>query len=97
MNLTLTPTYFHSQSFENVQLQVKLELEHERRLRIQMALDDSEKRNVVLKREVETKTKHCEDLEKQMNEAQSKFKAKMKQVRKYHFFSSSFAFVKKIR
>jgi hypothetical protein len=70
----------HSQSFENVQLQVKLELEHERRLRIQTALDDSEKRNVVLKREVETKTKHCEDLEKQMNEAQSKFKGKMKQL-----------------
>ena len=79
----MTHSYFYSQSFENVQLQVKLELEHERRLRIQMALDDSEKRNVVLKRDVETKTKHCEDLEKQMNEAQSKFKAKMKQVGKY--------------
>ena len=76
----MTHSYFYSQSFENVQLQVKLELEHERRLRIQMALDDSEKRNVVLKREVETKTKHSEDLEKQMNEAQSKFKGKMKQV-----------------
>ena len=86
----MTHSYFYSQSFENVQLQVKLELEHERRLRIQTALDDSEKRNVVLKREVETKTKHCEDLEKQMNEAQSKFKGKMKQVQMFFFFLNLF-------
>ena len=31
-------TATHSKSFENVQLQVKMELEHERRLRTQMAL-----------------------------------------------------------
>ena len=45
-----------------------------------MALDDCEKRNVALKRDLESKTRHCEDLEKHMNEAQIKFDQKFKQV-----------------
>ena len=57
-----------------------MELEHERRLRTQMALDDSEKRNVVLKRELESKSKQCDDLEKRMNDAQHRFDQKLKQV-----------------
>merc|ERR1712087_719631 len=36
---------------ENVQLKVKMELEHERRLRTQQALDDAERRYFVLNRE----------------------------------------------
>jgi len=73
-------TATHSKSFENVQLQVKMELEHERRLRTQMALDESEKRNVALKRDLDTKSRNCEDLVKQMKDLQAKNDQKQKQI-----------------
>jgi len=65
---------------ENVQLQVKMELEHERRLRTQVALDDSEKKQVVLKREAENKAGQCQDLLKQLSKMKEKNEMAAKKV-----------------
>ena len=45
----------------NLQLRVKMELEHERRLRTQQALDDAERKYYILQRECEAKAKECQE------------------------------------
>ena len=65
---------------ENVQLQVRMELEHERRLRTQAALDESEKKQVILKRELDMKVQKNEELVKQIADAKEKCEARIKQV-----------------
>ena len=53
---------------ENVQLKVKMELEHERRLRTQDALDDAERRYFSLRRECDNKENEYKDIEKKLIE-----------------------------
>ena len=65
---------------ESVELQVKLELEHERRLRTQAALDDSEKRQVALKRELDLKSNQCQDLNRQLLHTKEKNEHAVKKV-----------------
>ena len=65
---------------ENVQLQVRMELEHERRLRTQAALDESEKKHSILKSELERKDKKNEELVKQISDAKEKCEVRIKQV-----------------
>ncbi len=60
-----------------------MELEHERRLRTQEALDASEKRQVSLKRDLEAKNRQCEDLLKQLSEAKEKNQVSVKKVCSY--------------
>lgn len=67
---------------EIVQLQVKLELEHERRIRTQAALDESEKMQVALKRELESRSKMCEDNDKFVQELKRKYELQMNKVHK---------------
>ena len=69
-----------STSNESVQLQVKMELEHERRLRTQLALDESEKKKVMLKREAESKAGQCQDLLKQLANMKEKHELAVKKV-----------------
>ena len=66
---------------ETVQLKVRMELEHERLVRTQVALDESEKKQVALKRELDTKTRQCEDLVKQLMDTKEKSEHRLKQVR----------------
>lgn len=65
---------------EESQWQVKMELEHERRLRTQAALDTSEKQGVTLRRELDNKTKQCEDLVKQLSDSKEKHQQVVKKV-----------------
>ena len=65
---------------ENVQLQVRMELEHERRLRTQAALDESEKKHSILKSELERKDKKNEELVKQISDVKEKCEVRIKQV-----------------
>ena len=48
--------------------------------------DESEKRNVALKRDLDTKSRNCEDLVKQMKDLQAKNDQKQKQVRSLSFY-----------
>ena len=70
------------QNSENTvtQLQVRMELEHERRLRTQADLDESEKKHVILKRELDSKARRNEDLAKQLVETKEKCEVRIKQV-----------------
>ena len=72
------------QNSENTvtQLQVRMELEHERRLRTQADLDESEKKHVILKRELDSKARRNEDLAKQLVETKEKCEVRIKQVLK---------------
>jgi hypothetical protein len=63
-----------------IHLQIKMELEHERRVRVLAALDDSEKRNVCLKRDVENKSREFEAVEKRLSNMKDKYELKIKQV-----------------
>jgi chromosome segregation ATPase len=65
---------------ENVHLQIRMELEHERRLRVQAALDDSEKRHVGLKHDLENKSRDFDELEKRLSNMRDKYEHKIKQV-----------------
>ena len=58
---------FSNNNSENVQLKVKMELEHERRLRTQEALDDAERRYFALRRE-------CDNKESEYNRSQNENK-----------------------
>ena len=85
----------NGQSSENtVQLQVRMELEHERRLRTQADLDESEKKHVILKRELNTQSRRNEDLAKQLQETKEKCEVRIKQVKVLYFiyFSKSHLF-----
>ena len=66
---------------EAVHLQVKMELEHERRLRTQAALDEAERRQVALKRDLDSKSRECGVLENRLSDLKEKSEAKLKQVR----------------
>ena len=62
------------------QWQVRMELEHERRLRTQTALDASEKKQVALKRELDSKASQCQDLLKQLLDTKEKHQQTFKKV-----------------
>ena len=52
--------------------------------------DESEKRNVALKRDLDSKSRNCEDLVKQMKDLQAKNDQKQKQVRSLSFYAMIF-------
>merc|ERR1712203_195250 len=68
---------FSSNNSENVQLKVKMELEHERRLRTQDALDDAERRYFSLRRECDNKENEYKEVEKKLKEIKVKHDMKM--------------------
>ena len=68
---------FSNNNSENVQLKVKMELEHERRLRTQEALDDAERRYFALRRECDNKESEYKEIEKKLKEIKVKHDMKM--------------------
>ena len=72
---------FSSNNSENVQLKVKMELEHERRLRTQEALDDAERRYFALRRECDNKENEYKEVEKKLVEIKLKHDLKMKKAK----------------
>ena len=63
---------------ENVQLHVRLELEHERRLRTQAALDEAERNFCAARRDAENRTRDLEELKATSVAAKEKLEKKMK-------------------
>ena len=72
---------FSSNNSENVQLKVKMELEHERRLRTQEALDDAERRYFALRRECDNKENEYKEVEKKLVEIKLKHDIRMKKAK----------------
>ena len=61
-------------------VQVKMELEHERRLRTQQALDESERRQYVLQRDCDNKTRECQEYSQKIKDLKVKHEARVRQV-----------------
>merc|ERR1712226_1449075 len=72
---------FSNNNSENVQLKVKMELEHERRLRTQDALDDAERRYFAVRRECDSKENEYKEVEKKLAEIELKHDIKMKKAK----------------
>ena len=57
-----------------------MELEHERRLRTQQALDESERRQYVLQRDCDNKTRECHEYSQKIKDLKVKHEARVRQV-----------------
>ena len=63
---------------DNVQLHVRLELEHERRLRTQTALDETERNFCAARREADNRTRDLEELKATTAASKEKLEKKVK-------------------
>ena len=66
--------------FRFTNFQVKIELEHERRLRTQQALDEAERRQYVLQRDCDNKTRECQEYSAKIKDLKVKHEARLRQV-----------------
>ena len=57
-----------------------MELEHERRLRTQQALDEAERRQYVLQRDCDNKTRECHEYSQKIKDLKVKHEARVRQV-----------------
>jgi len=63
---------------ENVQLHVRMELEHERRIRTQLALDEAERNYCSARRDLDNRAKDLEELNASSDLVKGKFEKKVK-------------------
>ena len=68
----------------NVQLHVKMELEHERRVRTQKALDEAERKYYVLQKELESKENECQEYSAKIKDLKLKHDGKIRQASEEH-------------